>query len=70
MTGGKRSRCSLPDAACLVGLTSQLDEAMEDMKMMMGTIGQFVLRVCSIQYEHHSQVNDVYLKDIFIVAVE
>jgi len=39
MTGGKRSRCSLPDAACLVGLTSQLDEAMEDMKMMMGTIG-------------------------------
>ena len=41
---GKRSRSfatSLPDAACLVGLTSQLDEAMEDMKMMMGAIGQF-----------------------------
>ena len=60
----------MPDAACLVGLTSQLDEAMEDMKMMMGTIGQFVLRVCSIPYEHRSQINDVYSKDIFIVAVE
>ena len=36
---GKRSVRSLPDAACLIGLTSQLDEAMED--MIMGTVGQF-----------------------------
>merc|ERR1712126_155021 len=34
---GKRSVRSLPDAACLIGLTSQLDEAMED--MIMGTVG-------------------------------
>ena len=37
---GKRSVRSLPDAACLIGLTSQLDEAMED--MIMGTVGQFL----------------------------
>ena len=60
---GKRSRCSLPDAACLVGLTSQLDEAMDDMKMMMATVGELNVssKACLGKLWYHKTNLETYL---------